>query len=318
MTSNHRTYSSTEVAKLWVADFGLAQCSGLGSLTRSGDIVGTLRYMSPEQAAGKTHWIDNRTDIYSLGLTLYELLTLSQAVTGDDRLQMLRQIENEQPTAPRQLNPSIPTDLENVILKALSKEREDRYATAGDFASDLQRWLDGKATLARRPSLIDRSGRWVAKNAKLVVVGLAVLLLLLSITALTASLFRAKNRDIEAANRLATQHLDVANNVVDRFGAQLMAKLEWLPGTEELQHEVAQNSIDYLNAFAEYASHDPKQRIAVCQALLKLAKLQELQGSDLEAINTYRRAKDSISNSLHHPSIRRICTGKRRLLFVRQ
>jgi eukaryotic-like serine/threonine-protein kinase len=288
--------------KLWVADFGLAQCAGLGSLTRSGDVLGTLRYMSPEQAAGKTHWIDNRTDIYSLGLTLYELLTLSPAIVGNDRMAMMRQIENDQPIVPSRLNPSVPVDLENIILKAISKEREDRYATAGELAADLQRWIDGKPTLARRPSAVDRLTRWVAKHARMVTVGVAVLLILFASVSVTASLFRAKNRSIEAANGLAMQHLKEANQVVDRFGAQLLTKLEWLPGTEELQQEIAQNSIDYLSAFAEYASNDPNQRTAVGLALLKLAKLQELRGADLDAISTYRRASNSLHASESHNS----------------
>ncbi len=276
--------------KLWVADFGLAQCSSLGSLTRSGDVVGTLRYMSPEQAAGRTHWVDNRTDIYSLGLTLYELLTLYPAVKGNDRLAMLRQIENEQPPAPRRINRSVPIDLENIIFKAISKEREDRYATAGDFAADLQRWLDGKSPLARRPSFMDRSARWISKNARKVVVGLLILCVLFTVAFITASLFQAKNRDIQFANRLAMQHLQVANNVVDRFGAQMLTRLEWIPGTEELQREVAQNSIDYLTSFVEYASHNSNQRLEVGRSWLKLAKLHELRGANADAIDAYRRS----------------------------
>ena len=276
--------------KLWIADFGLAQCAGSGSLTRSGDIVGTLRYMSPEQATGKTHWIDNRTDIYSLGLTLYELLTLHPAVDSDDRMSMLRQIESEEPKAPRRINSAIPIDLENIVMKAISKEREDRYATAGDLAADLQRWLDGKVILARRPSLMDRSARWIAKNARGVACLLLALCVLFAAATVTASLFRAKNQEIRTANARALQHLEVANNVVDRFGAEMLTKLEWVAGTEELQQEVAQNSIEYLTAFSEYAAMDPSQSVQVGRALLKLAKLQEMRGENDAAIAAYRRS----------------------------
>jgi eukaryotic-like serine/threonine-protein kinase len=276
--------------KLWIADFGLAQCAGSGSLTRSGDIVGTLRYMSPEQATGKTHWIDNRTDIYSLGLTLYELLTLHPAVDSDDRMTMLRQIESEEPKAPRRINSAIPVDLENIIIKAISKEREHRYATAGDLSADLQRWLDGKVILARRPSLLDRSARWIAKNARAVACLLLAMCILFTAATITASLFRAKNKEIRTANERALQHLDVANNVVDRFGAQLLTKLEWVAGTEELQQEVAHNSIEYLTAFSEYAANDPSQSVQVGRASLKLAKLYELRGENDAAIAAYRRS----------------------------
>ena len=280
--------------KLWIADFGLAQCAGSGSLTRSGDIVGTLRYMSPEQATGKTHWIDNRTDIYSLGLTLYELLTLHPAVDSDDRLTMLRQIENEEPKAPRRINSAIPVDLENIVMKSISKEREDRYATAGDLAADLQRWLDGKVILARRPSLMDRSARWIAKNARAVACLLLAMCVLFAAATVTASLFRAKNQEIRTANERALQHLEVANNVVDQFGAQMLTKLEWVAGTEDLQQEVAQNSIEYLTAFAEYAAMDPNQVVQVGRASLKLAQLYELRGENDAAIAAYRRSLEHL------------------------
>ncbi len=281
--------------KLWITDFGLAQCGRLGNLTRSGDVIGTLRYMSPEQATGKTHWIDNRTDIYSLGLTLYELLTLRPVVDGTDRMVMLRQIEGSEPKGARHWNPAVPIDFENILLKAIAKQREDRYATAGEFAEDLKRYLSGKTPLARRPTLMDRSARWVASHARGVALGCLLLISLLILTAIIASLLGTKNRAILEANVRSERHLQVAHTVVDRFGAQLLTKLDLLPGSEELQREVAQNSIDYLNAFAEYASHEPARQQELGRALLKLATIHEMRGSNAEAFDAYRRAESMLA-----------------------
>ncbi len=118
---------------LWITDFGLAQIVAPspiagegwgegGCLTMTGDLLGTLRYMSPEQAAGRSRVLDHRTDIYSLGVTLYELLTLRPPFSGDDRQAILRQIGDDEPPAPRQLNKAIPKDLETIVLKAMAKE----------------------------------------------------------------------------------------------------------------------------------------------------------------------------------------------------
>src|SRR5262249_33666863 len=111
---------------LWVTDFGLAQMAGsgghaVGNLTMTGDLIGTLRYMSPEQALAKRGVIDHRTDIYSLGVTLYELLTLQHAYDGRDREELLRQIASEEPRPPRRLNKAIPRELETIVLKAIQK-----------------------------------------------------------------------------------------------------------------------------------------------------------------------------------------------------
>ena len=107
-----------EQGQLWVTDFGLAQVQGNPCLTLTGDILGTLRYMSPEQALAKRVVIDGRTDIYSLGVTLYELLTLRPAIDGQDRQEILRKIAEEEPAPPRTLNPAVPRDLETILLKA--------------------------------------------------------------------------------------------------------------------------------------------------------------------------------------------------------
>ncbi len=158
-TSSRPTSCSTSQGQFWVTDFGLAQVQGKPGLTLTGDVLGTLRYMSPEQALGRRVVIDGRTDIYSLGVTLYELLTLRPAVDGRDRQEILRQIAEEEPAPPRRLNPAVPRDLETILLKAMAKEPSGRYATAKELADDLRRFLEHKPIKARRPSLLDRMAK---------------------------------------------------------------------------------------------------------------------------------------------------------------
>ena len=138
--------------KLWITDFGLARFRHDNSLTRSGDIVGTMRYMSPEQAAGKSSLVDHRTDIYSLAVTLYELLTLRPAVEGDDAPSLLRAIDLHEPPRLRKLQPEIPRDVETVIRKAMAKQRDERYSSAEQFANDMRCILEGKPTVAKPPA----------------------------------------------------------------------------------------------------------------------------------------------------------------------
>ena len=106
---------------LWITDFGLARLQDDAGLTITGDLLGTLRYMSPEQALAKRGYLDHRTDIYSLGATLYELVTLRPAIDGQDRQEVLRKIAQDEPTPPRRLNPAIPRELETILLKAMNK-----------------------------------------------------------------------------------------------------------------------------------------------------------------------------------------------------
>jgi WD40 repeat protein/serine/threonine protein kinase len=166
---------------LWVTDFGLAQMQSDARLTITGDLVGTLRYMSPEQALAKRVVIDHRTDVYSLGATLYELLTLEPAFTGTDRQELLRQIAFEEPRPPRRLNRTIPAELETIVLKALEKNPAERYATAQELADDLRRFQEHKPIRARRPTLTERLRKWAARQPAVVglllVSGLAALAL---------------------------------------------------------------------------------------------------------------------------------------------
>jgi len=168
--------------RLWITDFGLAHVLSDTRLTMTGDLVGTLRYMSPEQALAKRVVVDHRTDVYSLGATLYELLALRPVFEGSDRQELLRQIAFEEPKPPRRINKAIPVELEIIVLKSLEKNPAERYATAGELADDLRRLLMNEPIRARRPTLVQRARKWARRHntwvtavAAALVVGLAVL-----------------------------------------------------------------------------------------------------------------------------------------------
>ena len=172
-----------QAGHLWIADFGLARIQSALDLTRTGDQLGTPRYMSPEQALGRGAAVDERTDVYSLGATLYELLTLRPPFLGENRVGLLRQIAEDDPTPPRRLDPRISTDLETIVLKAMARDPADRYTTAAEMAADLQRFLDDRPILARRPTLADRAGKWVRRHRALAAVTVGVLLVATAVVA---------------------------------------------------------------------------------------------------------------------------------------
>jgi serine/threonine protein kinase/Flp pilus assembly protein TadD len=151
--------------RLWVTDFGLAHCrQGQAGLTVTGDLVGTLRYMSPEQAGAQPVGVDHRTDIYSLGATLYEFLTLEPAFNGPDRHELLRQIAIEEPRPVRKVNKAVPADLETIVLKAMAKNPSERYAAAQEMANDLRRFLRDEPILAQPLTLLKRTRRWARRR----------------------------------------------------------------------------------------------------------------------------------------------------------
>ncbi len=155
-------------AQLHITDFGLARIEADAGVTMTGDILGTLRYMSPEQALAKRVIIDQRSDIYSLGVTLYELLTLQPAFSGNDRQSLLQQIAFEEPKLPTRINRAIPRELETIVMKAIAKNPRERYATAQELADDLGRYLDDMPIQAKRPSLLQRSTKWTHRNSTFV------------------------------------------------------------------------------------------------------------------------------------------------------
>ncbi|HTU91854.1 MAG TPA: serine/threonine-protein kinase [Gemmataceae bacterium] len=146
---------------VWVTDFGLAKAGAEENLTHTGDVIGTLRYMAPERFEGRS---DLRGDIYSLGLTLYELLTLQPAFGEKDRSKLIHQVTTLEPTPPRRLDSRIPRDLETIVLKAIARDPAHRYQTGTELATDLQRFVEDRPILARRVSVRERLWRWCRRN----------------------------------------------------------------------------------------------------------------------------------------------------------
>jgi serine/threonine protein kinase/WD40 repeat protein len=215
-----------ENGEAWVADFGLAKSPEL-NLTRTGEIVGTLRYMPPERLRGDG---DARSDIYSLGLTLYESCTLHPAFPSVDRGDMIRRIMHESPPPPSALNAKIPADLELVITKAISKNPEDRYQKAEDFADDLLRFTQGRPVHAQRASWLKHTASWCRRNpvVALLMTAIATLMLCLTIVS-TFSALKLSDQNEELTRSIENEKISskkISEQLVEQYCAQarLVAK----------------------------------------------------------------------------------------------
>ena len=214
---------------VWITDFGLAKAEDDG-LTATGDILGTIRYMAPERFRGEG---DARADIYALGLTLYELLTLRPAFDSSDRLRLIERIKAAEPARPRSLDASIARDLETIVLKAINKDPRGRYATADAMADDLQRFLEDEPIQARRTTAAERYARWARHHPGIAILGAALTatLVLATVASLVAAGIFARQADRErslaGAERSARQE------------ASRRAEAEFQARTEAVQAKVA-------------------------------------------------------------------------------
>ena len=273
---------------VWITDFGLAQVLADVGVTQTGDLVGTLRYMSPEQAAGRRTPIDHRTDVYSLGATLYELLTLQPIFPAQDRGALLQQIFHEEPRPPKQIDRSIPIELETIVLKAIAKSPTDRYATAGDMAADLRRFLEERPILARRPTLVDQTRKWMRRHPAFVratfvllvcgTLGLAVGLAAVAReqAATKAAYEREKLRVIEAEARF-----QLARRAADEMIRIAEDELSENPFQDGLRKQLLETSLSYYQEFISIRKESPdtKSELEITRDRVKgiLADLAVLQ-----------------------------------------
>ena len=220
-----------------ITDFGLARYEGDMSLTEMGKAVGTPLYMSPEQVAGGNIGLDKRTDIYSLGASLYEMLTLRPPFTGDSREAVYKQIMLDEPTRPRRLNPSLPGDLETIVLKAIEKDPALRYQSAQELGEDLQRFLNDEPIWARPPGPLVRTTKWVRRNRALAATGaVAALLVLTTATGLIVHSRASRRREAQDAMQSARECREQGD--LRRASERCSQALALWPGLADAQREL--------------------------------------------------------------------------------
>ena len=218
-----------------LADFGLAHLFGESTLTRTGDVAGTWAYMSPEQVRGRLDRLDRRSDVFSLGVVLYELLSLRLPFEGDTAQLTAQRILRHDPPDPRRLRSGCPSDLSTICLKALEKSPDARYATASELAADLRRHLTHESILARRPGLLGRMRRWARRHpAASSGGGLGLLALMIVGRLLVGAIEDARTLERQASETLAlTRAARESRNAVLRL-ADSVASAKLLESQREL------------------------------------------------------------------------------------
>jgi serine/threonine protein kinase len=269
--------------QVWIADFGLAQIQTNAGMTMTGELLGTLRYVSPEQAMAKRGLVDHRTDIYSLGATLYELVTLTPVFDGKDRHALLHQIGFEEPRPPRVLDRTIPIELETILLKALAKSPADRYSTAQDLADDLQCFLDDKPIHAKRPTLVERARKWSRRHPSVVAAGFLLLLviiggLLVNSWMVGAAWKKEKERAAEA-RRAVELLVDVSEE-----------ELAEHPFLQNTRRRLLETALQYYQSFLVTHGDDAESQAELEKGKDRVGKILDelatLQGANLLALAT--------------------------------
>jgi len=294
---------------VWISDFGLAKAMEQDNVTQAGAIVGTLRYMAPEQFSGQ---MDARSDIYSLGLTLYELLTLQPAFDDTGRSSLIWRITHDEPPRPRKLHARIPRDLETIVLKAIAREPADRYQSAGDLARDLQCFLEDRPIRARRTPAVERLWRWARRNRAVASLSAATLALLILVAVVAsvgyvrttaANVEEAKQRKkAEATSALALEALDnifhqfAPDRAVTPSGLTVVSAAGdevSLPVQPVLSKEAAallEHMLVFYDRLAKEGGDDARFRRKVAEANRRVGDIRQRLGHSDQAKAAYERA----------------------------
>jgi tetratricopeptide (TPR) repeat protein len=276
---------------VWICDFGLAKFED-DDLTQSGDLVGTFRYMAPERLSGRT---DARSDIYSLGLTLYEMLTLRPAFDESDHGRLIRQINESEPIRPTQVDRRVPRDLETIVLKAIAKEPRNRYLSATTLANDLERFLDGRPIQARPASLWERGWKWAKRRPASAAALVVSVLALSAITGMAVNFtLRLKTeRDLaEIQRERAEASYNLAREAMNQGLKSVRDDSRLQKGElEDLKRKMVQIETDFYEKFVQLEGDDSGFQVQRADAYYRLGHAAvNFGGTHANAIANFRRA----------------------------
>jgi tetratricopeptide (TPR) repeat protein len=270
-----------------VTDFGLAKrMDSEATLTLTGQVLGSPNYMAPEQAAGTRGNVGPRSDLYALGAVLYHALTGRPPFQAEGMEALLEQVFNQEPVAPRLLNPSVPPDLETACLKCLDKDPARRYSSAAELADDLRRWLEGEPIKARPVTRTQRAVKWARRRPAVAALSasLAIVLLVVAIGSPIAAVQFRRQRDLAAMNFLA------ARQAVETYLSRVTENPKL--GTadfQSLRRGLLETAVPFLEDLARRRPQDPRLREETLWALDKLADLRFRMGEVSNAIVLQRQ-----------------------------
>ncbi len=295
-----------------VTDFGIAKRIGDDDgLTRDGDLLGTPAYMSPEQASGELGRIGPASDIYGLGVILYEMLTGRVPFRGIDVVDTLLLVRTQEPVPPRRLNPSLPRDIETICLKCLEKDPQRRYTSADDLASDLARWLEGRPIFARPVGSAERLRLWAGRRPA--IAGLLATIMLVTGVGFSAVVVQWRRAETHLAD--ARRRFDIALEAIEDYytGVSEEVLLEQ-PGLDNLRSRLLNSPLAFFrqlqDELRDSQSGRPADLLRIAEAMGKLAEITARIGTSEDAIEVNRRvvsiAQELITKDPREPAYRRV------------
>ncbi len=289
--------------KPYIMDFGLAKRDVTDvTISVDGKIMGTPAYMSPEQASGHGNSADGRTDIYSLGGILFELLTGERPFRGSFRM-LMHQVINDDPPLPRKLNSNVPRDLETICLKCLRKSPDNRYATAAELAADLRHWLNREPIQARPVSRPERLIRWCQrKPAIATLTGLIALVTVAGFTGITWQWLKADRLRVEAEANLKESELQrerrnanfqTAVDAVDTMLTRVADKsLNLVPRMDRVRRNILEDAAAFYEGFLVEKSDDPDLIAETARAYTKIGEIRA-------SLDELDKARDAFDHSIN-------------------